>query len=173
MLAPDYAEVVSAWRMWQVVRIKGEPQLVSLFLGTAWPRLDALEADCRALRSVWRRERHRHSAPRSSCACGIYGVPVQRLDAKLLKPFGRFRPLVILGRVSLWGTVVESANGWRASLAYPARLFVPALVERDEERAQELADELANYGVPVDVVSAAGALKPRMAVLDSLASLAA
>ena len=36
----------------------------------------------------------------------------------------------VLGRVSLWGDVVECAWGWRASFAYPAQIYVPDRVSR-------------------------------------------
>src|SRR5204862_488512 len=46
----------------------------------------------------------------------------------------------ILGEVVLWGHVVETEAGWRASHAYPARLYVPDA---------EIAAALAAYSVPV------------------------
>jgi hypothetical protein len=46
----------------------------------------------------------------------------------------------VLGEVELSGVIVETHSGWRASAAYPARLYVAD---------PELADALAVYDVPV------------------------
>jgi hypothetical protein len=46
----------------------------------------------------------------------------------------------VLGEVALWGHVVETEAGWRASHAYPARLYVADHV---------VADALSVYGVTV------------------------
>jgi hypothetical protein len=58
----------------------------------------------------------------------------------------------IIGRVSLWGSVVECQDGWRASRAYPERLYVPSLLEGHElaHGAKKIALELAAYGVPIE-----------------------
>ena len=59
----------------------------------------------------------------------------------------------VIGRVSLWGTVVECAQGWRASLAYPAQLYVPLLPRgRHAALAHQFALDLTDYGVPVDLI---------------------
>ncbi len=31
----------------------------------------------------------------------------------------------VMGKVSLWGTVIETEHGYRASHAYPLRLYIP------------------------------------------------
>jgi hypothetical protein len=54
----------------------------------------------------------------------------------------RGRPVAI-GRVSLWGRVVENTNGWRAQFAYPYDLLVYGA---DEQLA---ADLRRRYGVDV------------------------
>ena len=46
----------------------------------------------------------------------------------------------ILGEVTLWGHVVETEAGWRASHAYPLRLYVPDAA---------IAAELAVYAVAI------------------------
>jgi hypothetical protein len=52
----------------------------------------------------------------------------------------------VVGEVSLWGTVVECARGFRASSAYPLRIHVPAEAAK---RNGELVAGLSEYGVPV------------------------
>jgi hypothetical protein len=62
---------------------------------------------------------------------------------------------IVVGRVSLWGSVVECVNGWRAENAYPERLFVPQFEWRSEEQAASVAADLADYRVPVELLDCA------------------
>jgi hypothetical protein len=59
--------------------------------------------------------------------------------------------------VSLWGLVQEHTDGWRAALAYPERLFVWRAASGcnagNESKARHLAEGLAGYGVPVEILS--------------------
>jgi hypothetical protein len=64
----------------------------------------------------------------------------------------------VIGRVALWGDVVEGSAGWRASHAYPTELFVPSgAAGRSGLRRRAYVDEIMQalevYGVPVDLVS--------------------
>ena len=66
---------------------------------------------------------HGHSAPLLTCACGIYAA--RRPDDAVVYLTGRDEPGVVgrvLGRVALWGAVVEAEDGWRAEYAYPFEL---------------------------------------------------
>ena len=61
----------------------------------------------------------------------------------------------VIGTVSLWGRVVECARGWRASRAYPRRIYVPgtrAPYWLRAERAEEVALGLTDYDVPVELL---------------------
>jgi hypothetical protein len=61
----------------------------------------------------------------------------------------------VIGEVSLWGRVVECSQGYRASIAYPARLWVPT--RRPDGQAldvEAVALDLLDYGVPVDLIDA-------------------
>jgi hypothetical protein len=60
----------------------------------------------------------------------------------------------VLGLVSLWGKVVECEQGYRASHAYPLRIYVPddALGPR-WAGPDQIAEQLASaYGVETDVL---------------------
>ena len=73
----------------------------------------------------------------------------------------------MLGRVSLWGSVVECEQGWRAERAYPAGLYLPAFAAsasrgrlgrylRRRPRAigaPEVASGLAAHGVAVELIA--------------------
>lgn len=60
-----------------------------------------------------------HEVPDPSCSCGIYAA------STLLPVWPYVDDAVVVGRVALWGRVVEHAQGWRAQFAYPQALFVP------------------------------------------------
>ena len=71
--------------------------------------------------------------------------------------------------MSLWGTVVECAHGWRASLAYPARVYVlaPSYGRRSQVVGTDgLADELQVYGVPVGTLDCRSSVEIRRLFAD-------
>lgn len=162
--APDYCEPLSAWRMWEVGDLGTAPRLRSLYRNCVWPVGAPFEARCEAHRfRPWRRERHR--APNTTCTCGIYAVSYEFIRRLALHDrLPEDRPFVI-GAVSLWGHVVECERGWRAALAYPAHLFVPAAGWGAEQHAAGLAD----YGVPVELLGTVTVTD----ALDAVAELAA
>jgi hypothetical protein len=157
--APDYVTPIEAWRLWLVVSRGDWFRLGSVVYDVAWPPGKPLVACCLRQRRVpirhWRKERLTHAAPDQPCQCGVYAIddPFQLrsyLDSTYPARDGAHR---IVGRVSLWGTVVESERGWRALHAYLTRLYVPLPPEsRDRIHAEAIAAELTEYGVPTDVV---------------------
>jgi hypothetical protein len=164
-IAPDYAEPLCAWRLWEVEDVDAAPRLRSLYRVSFWPVGAPLEARCEAQRLRLSR-RPRHPAPSETCTCGIYGAPFELIRKKMAIDDGLPAGcLFVIGTVSLWGDVLECERGWRAALAYPRHLFLPLGFPGAAERAVGLRD----YGVPVDLVETrniAGAL-------DHVAELAA
>jgi hypothetical protein len=164
---PDFAEPVEAWRVWRVALREGGVVLQSLFAGAVWEPYVPFVAVCPGARrpswAPWRTKPAEHTAPELDCRCGVYGVrSVVAARSYLELPPLLFRNDRVLGRVALWGDVVEGPSGWRASHAYPLDLVVPAsLVSRRGVRRRAHADvmlsALEGYGVPVEVV-ARGAL---------------
>jgi hypothetical protein len=66
---------------------------------------------------------HGHAAPLLECACGIYAA--REPEGAVVYLTGRDEAGVVrrvLGRVSLWGAVIEHEDGWRGEFAYPAQL---------------------------------------------------
>ena len=59
----------------------------------------------------------------------------------------------VLGRVSLWGDVVEGTRGWRAGRAYPAELWLPQITPAGDEidGLEAVALDLLDYAVPVHI----------------------
>jgi hypothetical protein len=156
--APDLAEPIDAWRIWRVVVDGGRCRLGSVVKPTIWPSGDALVAQClrtsRVSRWFRRRRGEPHGVPASSCECGIYGAALRECGQYLnLAPMDTSAPRV-LGRVSLWGTVIECERGFRASHAYPSRIYVPADPSAKAGKWERLAAGLEVYGVPIELLPA-------------------
>jgi len=173
-VAPDIPAAIEGWRAWRVVETDDRYLLGSIVKAAYWEPLEALEAECLHRRSPleWLRGGGRHEAPGPACQCGIYAGGLRQAGEYLrdLWSCGSRRPTVarVLGRVSLWGTVVECERGFRASHAYPSRIYVPRDDQRRTEQLglDEIAQHLAVYGVPVEPLDAGCAEAP--AVLASM-----
>ena len=160
---PDYVEPVDAWRVWRVVMRERRVVLQSLFAGSVWEPGVPLVASCgaghRSRWTPWRKKATDHPAPELDCRCGIYGVKsVAAARSYLETPPLLCRDDRVIGRVALWGDVVEGPLGWRAAYAYPAELFVPAPVVagsglRRRAYVDEILSALEEYRVPVDLVA--------------------
>jgi len=126
-----------------------------------WPSRPGLPAPC------WQ---HAGPAPAEGCRCGIYAATTAAQAAASITEPPRPRERIVhhvIGRISLWGTVVECERGWRAERAYPASLAVPAprrrrrrghilRPRRQQPRsrsAAEIAGALCEYGVPIELVA--------------------
>ena len=101
--------------------------------GDEWAPRTRFAASCeRAAAAFWRTDpvHEPHRAPDAGCECGVYAFK-RREDAELLaceKTGGG--SVLALGRVSLWGRVVETERGFRAEFAYPYDLEVLGGPER-------------------------------------------
>jgi hypothetical protein len=120
------------WRLWHV----DGGRLRSWTRGTPWPTHARFDARCR-----------RHAAPHLGHGCGVYALRTRELAESLVAALpGPARQPIALGRVSLWGHVVENVDGWRAQHAYP---FDLELIGGDEGTARSLRQAYA-----VDVTAA-------------------
>lgn len=165
--APDYVEPFEAWRVWRVVRVDGAYRLGSIVQHTLWPTDEALRAECQRLR-LFRRRRREHEAPCVSCECGIYAAGLEQLHLYVAE--GLRGPLSrVVGRVALWGTVVECERGFRASDAYPRHLYVPEDAGVAWQTSwQDVALGLCAYGVSVEPLDVPAAEAPRRLATPSL-----
>ena len=153
-VAPDFCEPFVGWRVWLVADEGDELRLRSVVFSVPWPTREPMTASCLRRRVnvlPWRRQAP-HEAPLARCDCGIYGSTLDRIRGYLDGRFDGKRVHRVLGRVSLWGTVVECAWGWRASLAYPERIYVPAWTARSGLPPEEVALSLTDYGVPIELL---------------------
>jgi hypothetical protein len=151
--APDFVEPLVAWRVWRVVARRGSHRLASVVKPTLWPVGDPLVAEClrtSSLRAWWQKRRGKtRPVPDLECVCGIYGaLELSHVRQYLVDGPAYAAVAQVVGEVALWGRVVECEYGFRASHAYPRRIYVPADV--GGRRRDELMRDLAEYGVPVD-----------------------
>ena len=173
--APDYVEPVRGWRTWLIVQSHDGARLASVSFPALWPRRRRLSAECgRGFHTGSSSPvRGEHRAPSIGCSCGIYATWNADRAAQIADcATARFRdclgrPVIgaAVGEVSLWGTVVECTQGWRAEYAYPARIHVlaPSYGRRASiVEVEDLAADLAGYGVPVDSVESCSLLEPSL-----------
>jgi hypothetical protein len=126
--APDYAGALIGWRVWCVVRRGSELRLGSVIADELWPRGRELVASCRAheipSNSVLLGRNRDHRAPERTCTCGIYAAREPAAVWTYLRGRDEHDTVArVLGRVRLWGRVVEHEAGWRAQFAYPLEVY--------------------------------------------------
>ena len=104
------SEPIVAWRSWALT---GWPDGSHLLLRPVagrshpWKPQTSTEARCRFNR--------RHQAPVLDCSCGLHA-------SQTLAILRRTKCPAVLGRVALWGRVIEHEAGYRARFAYPQRV---------------------------------------------------
>jgi hypothetical protein len=144
-----------------VVEEAAGARLSSVVYPTVWPLRCELVAVCRRRGQFrrWLTAEEPHPAPGERCQCGIYAAshptqlgPYLTGDAARGRVSGRLLGRVP-GRVLLWGTVVECERGWRASHAYPERIYVHSGSGSPLLDAAQLTGALVSYGVPVERVA--------------------
>jgi hypothetical protein len=170
---------IKAWRIWYL-RDASSP-LQSLHQSEdVWVPGEAFGFRCKQHTGMWlwRRAAHPGEGLGYDCICGIYACnsPVLVYDYylewlehiawkhkvrcrhHLVERYGTSRPRVIIGKVSLWGDVLETGHlfgpvlGYRASQAYPDRLWVP--INEWEGDSSDVAQALqASYRVPVHTIA--------------------
>jgi hypothetical protein len=145
--APDYPSALTAYRVWGVTGPPDDARLQSTAAGfwsamPAWPARVRLEASCLTPRRC-----PDGGVPGVRHCCGIYGLKTLDAARQWGRHVRRVRSTVIVGEVGLWGTVVESALGWRAQYAYPIRLL--EVVPGRKGRPVDLAPLADAYAVPV------------------------
>jgi hypothetical protein len=137
----ETVEPVVGWRAWIVTDTAAGPRLGSVLHELVWAIDEPAIAACRRDEDPFAEVLPPHPVPSLACNCGFHAARDVADALSYLR--GRDEPGTIcriLGEVALWGHVVETEAGWRASMAYAARLYVPD---------PELAGKLAIYGVPV------------------------
>ena len=116
-------EPILAWRAW-VLDVGGDaPELASVVYRVPWPAREPLRSTCEAggcLAARWPAHRHTCGIHAFKERAGADGFPSSWEHLR----FGPAQDEYVIGRVSLWGHVVEHEAGYRAELAYPYELFL-------------------------------------------------
>jgi hypothetical protein len=151
--------------MWSIVSERGRHRITSPLFRVIWPAASELQAECEARGHwPWRRRKGEHEVPVPRCSCGLHAVAEPRyLSAYILPPASSQIVRRAIGRVALWGRVIEGTCGWRAAAAFPAELWLPQ-ADNAGQRIDEIdaiAMDLADYGVPVHICDA---MTPRRVV---------
>ena len=159
--APDYLEPALGWRVWLVVDQGDDLRLSSVLYPTIWPVQLRLRGRVRpnTRRSHW------HRVPHARCGCGVHAAVSVEDAASYFDGRGRAslgEVYRVVGRVALWGSVIEGDKGWRASHGYPHALYVPArpLGGPSGISSVDVASGLSDYGVPVSLLD--GVAKTRV-----------
>jgi hypothetical protein len=103
-------EPLMAWRAWALTgRSDGTDLLLRPVASRSrpWRPREIAEAVCKSARF--------HHAPEPGCTCGLHATNGYELLRKTRCP-------AVLGRVALWGRVIEHELGYRSQFAYPQRL---------------------------------------------------
>ena len=111
-----------------MTRTRAGFRLASVIRDCVWPVDGETVARCEV----------EHEAPDVVCGCGIHAA--REASAVLSYLRGRDEPGTVarvLGRVQLWGRVIEHEGGWRAERARPLEVWLPP----------ELDGALADYGL--------------------------
>lgn len=137
-------EPVIAWRSWLIQTYWGRNSwspklwyqyLLSIYSPTkhwlAWQE-KPMESICGIHPTFLERVRikkwEKHSAPNPACSCGFYGTKelghlLRRLNFSMLRTQLNWQPLAI-GRVALWGKLIEHEQGYRAQFAWPVEIWI-------------------------------------------------
>lgn len=151
---------IVAWRVWYGNHDEENGfSLWSVTYPVAWPSREPAVAGCRLapdndptveFKEGWMT----HYAPALTCHCGFYA----KKDLEGTRRWGidgHSRGVKILGRVSLWGRVLNFTEGYRAQYAYPYELWVPKLfgpLFKPSMTPEEFAEGLRTvYGVDVQI----------------------
>jgi hypothetical protein len=150
---------VTGWRAWVVRETPAGLRLGSVLHDLAWPHGRPVVAECRRHEDAFAEAIAPHPVPGPDCNCGFHAAhdPVDALSYAR----GRDEPGTvcrILGEVTLWGHILETEGGWRASHAFPARLYVPD---------PELVAALAGYGVPISCSECESCSSPTCTAMPS------
>jgi hypothetical protein len=137
----ERAGAATGWRAWVVKETAAGLRLGSVLHDLVWAAGEPAFAVCRRDEDPFADALAPHAVPGSACNCGFHAAQDPADAFSYLRGRDEADTVCrILGEVALGGHVVETERGWRAAMAYPARLYAPDA---------RVAAGLAVYGVPV------------------------
>jgi hypothetical protein len=160
-------ELVSGWRVWRVCReidgAQSAPELALRLLEAEergedrpvaqlfrhrlrslteqgfWAPRQRLEARC-----VHEGAAH-GPAPSVECECGAWAFRSAARANEVVTAYAEAGTALAVGRVWLWGRIVEHDDGWRAQFAYPRDVTLHGA------GVDTVDDVRAAYGIPVEL----------------------
>ncbi len=156
---------VLGWRAWRLKPLCAVPPVDPhlLFSATAmsetpWPADRTMTAVCRrtitfaafAYYGANRGANHDEVAPAMDCTCGVYARATPERVMREYYKGATQGGMAVIGRVRLWGRVIEHEDGYRAQCAR-VDMLLPLWPPRMDARMRALA---ARYGATVDDVEA-------------------
>ena len=133
---PERVDPITAWRAWKVFNDSnngGGWKLKAIGSTGTWEPRQAMTAVCN-------KNKESHPAPGYGCECGIWSFTTLEELTPALSGYGDIK---VIGKVSIWGRVVECEKGFRSSHAYPTELW---LLDNSLEQLGHV------YGVPVRTI---------------------
>lgn len=131
-------EPILAFRAW---RIDNERELLlSCTCDHVWQPRTRESAHCTVNRTI-----HCGVPPAWNCSCGFYAYKTVR-DLTASRYSDSPSGLVVIGRVALWGRVIDHARGYRGMHAYPQILFYRS--SNSDDLVRRVADRYAIECVP-------------------------
>jgi hypothetical protein len=114
-------------------------RLRSLTQPSFWPPWARMESFCGAEQRL---QTHPQSpGPEAQCECGVWAFRSRDLAERTLLDYAQSGRTLAVGRVTLWGRIIEQELGWRAQFGYPVELEVYGA-------SDEIAADLAlAYGI--------------------------
>jgi len=134
---PDNAGYVTGWRVWC---LKQPYFLSSVGAEFVWmPGRKSVAVCCRDLGGV------DHRVPKKECECGIYAAKDIEF---LVRNYQYTSHIFAVGRVALWGKVIEHSRGYRAEYAYPLDVTIVQEFSRSlEDRYMKSLHEMYQVDV--------------------------
>ena len=111
---------VEAWRAWKIDEGNG-PVLHSLVRDWQWPARQKVHAVCHREEMGWGSSHRGEGIPDVNCSCGFWATK-NRLSAQRPQVHSRYLKGIVVGKVALWGDIIEHEEGFRAQFAYPLSL---------------------------------------------------
>lgn len=128
------SEPIIAYRIWKV---SPEGRLSTAYRNSGkWPWMKPYSAACDGGQGKWtylgmpltiqwadQPKPADHDAPHFYCSCGLYGYKSIKCLEQTFEQY--YKGECVLGRVALWGKIVEHKDGYRAEYGYPQVLYYP------------------------------------------------
>lgn len=111
LVVPDLLEPIIGYRAWRVDS-GGNLMSTGLFYyghGGGWYPREPQASQCYYDKLL----HYGHKTPQEHCNCGYYAASDFR---NIMKGSGKY---AAVGRVAMWGKIIQYTKGWRAEYAYP------------------------------------------------------